>query len=120
MKTVCHKQLSFKSLFSKEIIACFDGGRMTSDGGGLLLREIDERYGVTAAAALSIHDRRDRKRTLHDMVALLRQRIFSIALGYEDANDAHTLKGDPALKIMSGRLPETDADLASQPTHQPV
>ena len=116
MKTVCHKQLSFKSLFGKEIIACFDGGRMTSDGGGLLLREIDERYGVTAAAATSIHDRRDRKRTLHDMVALLRQRIFSIALGYEDANDADTLKSDPALKIMSGRLPETDADLASQPT----
>lgn len=116
MNTVCHKQLSFKSLFGKEIIACFDGGRMTSDGGGLLLREIDESYGVTASAAFSIHDRRDRKRTLHDIVALLRQRIFSIALGYEDANDAHTLKSDPALKIMSGRLPETGADLASQPT----
>jgi len=116
MKTLCHKQLSFQSLFGKEIIACFDGGRLTSDGGGLLLREIDERYGVTAAAASSIHDRRDRKRTIHDIVALLRQRIFSIALGYEDANDAHTLKSDPALKIMSGRLPETGADLASQPT----
>ena len=116
MKTVCHKQLSFKSLFGKEVTACFDGGRMTSDGGGLLLREIDERYGVTAAAASSIHDRRDRKRTIHDVVALLRQRIFSIALGYEDANDADTLKSDPALKIMSGRLPETGADLASQPT----
>ena len=46
----------------------------------------------------------------------MRQRIFSIALGYEDANDADTLKSDPALKIMSGRLPENDADLASQPT----
>ena len=89
---------------------------MTSDGGGLLLREIDERYGVTAAAAFSIRDRRDRKRTLHDIGALLRQRIFSIALGYEDANDADTLRSDPALKIMSGRLPETGADLASQPT----
>jgi hypothetical protein len=116
MNTVCHKQLSFKSLFGKEIIACFDGGRMTSDGGGLLLGEIDESYGVTSSAAFSIHDRRDRKRTLHDIVALLRQRIFSIALGYEDANDAHTLKSDPALKIMSGKLPETGADLASQPT----
>jgi hypothetical protein len=116
MKTVCHKQLSFESLFGKEIIACFDGGRMTSDGGGLLLREIDKRYGVTASAASSIQDRRDRKRTLHDSIALFRQRIFSIALGYEDANDAHTLKRDPALKTMSERLPETDADLASQPT----
>ena len=116
MKTVCHKQLSFESLFGKEIIACFDGGRMTSDGGGLLLREIDTRYGVTAAAASSIRDQRDPERTLHDSIALLRQRIFSIALGYEDANDAHTLKSDPALKIMSERLPETGADLASQPT----
>ena len=118
MKTVCHKQLSFETLFGKEIIACFDGGRMTSDGGGLLLREIDERYGVTMAAASSIHDRRDRKRTLHDVVALLRQRIFSIALGYEDANDADKLKSDPALKIMSGRLPESGADLASQPSRR--
>lgn len=116
MKTVCHKQLSFERLFGKEIIACFDGGRMTSDGGGLLLREIDKRYGVTASAASSIRDQRDPERTLHDIIALLRQRIFSIALGYEDANDAHTLKSDPALKVMSGRLPETGADLASQPT----
>jgi len=116
MKTVCHIQLSFESLFGKEIIACFDGGRMTSDGGGLLLREIDKRYGVTASAASSIRDQRDPERTRHDSIALLRQRIFSIALGYEDANDAHTLKHDPALKIMSERLPETGADLASQPT----
>lgn len=116
MKTVCHKQLSFKRLFGKQLIARFDGGRMTSDGGGLLLREIDERYGVTEAAASSIHDSRQPERTLHDMSALVKQRIFSIALGYEDTNDADTLRSDPALKAMSGRLPETDDDLAGQPT----
>ncbi len=66
----------------------------------------------------SIHDRRDRKRTLHDIVALLRQRIFSIALGYEDTNDAHTLKSDPALKIMSGRLPEADAGFVIPALHR--
>ena len=92
MKTVCHKQLSLGSLFNKEIIACFDGGRMTSDGGGLLLREIDERYRVTAAVAAALHDSRDPERTVHEVSTLVKQRIFSIALGYEDANDADTLK----------------------------
>ncbi len=90
MKTVCHKELSLGSLFNKEIIACFDGGRMTSDGGGLLLREIDERYRVTAAVAAALHDSRDPERTVHEVSMLVKQRIFSIALGYEDANDADT------------------------------
>lgn len=116
MKTVCHNQINLKSLFGKEINVRFDGGRMTSDGGGLLLREIDERYGITEAAASAIHDRREVERTVHDIPSLLKQRIFSIALGYEDANDADTLKGDPALKTISGKLPDTDGDLASQPT----
>ncbi|NIS68505.1 MAG: IS1380 family transposase, partial [Proteobacteria bacterium] len=52
----CHKQLHFGSLFGKEVIADFEGGRITSDAGALLLRELDERYGLTAAAANSLHD----------------------------------------------------------------
>ena len=116
METVCHKQLTLGSLFNREVIACFDGGRTTSDGGGLLLREIDKRYGVTDTIAAVLHDPRDPERTVHALSTLVKQRIFSIALGYEDANDADALKGDPAIKIMSGRLPESSADLASQPT----
>jgi hypothetical protein len=116
MKTVCHKQLRFESLFNKEVTVCFDGGRMTSDGGGLLLREIDKRYNLTPTAAACPHDPRDPNRTLHDTATLLKQRIFSIALGYEDTNDAHTLRHDAALKVISGKLPETSPGLASQPT----
>ncbi len=116
MKTVCHKQLHFESLFNKGVTVCFDGGRMTSDGGGLLLREIDERYKLTHKAAACLRDPRDPNRTLHDTSTLLKQRIFSIALGYEDTNDADTLRHDPALKVMSGKLPETSPGLASQPT----
>lgn len=116
MDTVCHKQLSFGSLFGKEVIVDFEGGRISSDGGGVLLREIDDRYGLTEKAARCLCDPRDLRRITHDEITLLRQRIFSIALGYEDANDADSLRGDPVLKSISGRLPESSEDLASQPT----
>jgi hypothetical protein len=116
MDTVCHKQLSFGSLFGKEVIVDFEGGRISSDGGGLLLREIDDRYGLAEKAARCLSDPRDLRRITHDEITLLRQRIFSIALGYEDANDADSLRRDPVLKTISGRLPESSDDLASQPT----
>jgi hypothetical protein len=116
METVCHKQLSFGSLFSKEIVADFTGGLITSDAGGLVLREIDQRYRLTEKAASCLRDSRDPHRVTHDLQTLLRQRLFSIALGYEDNNDAATLSQDPAVKMMAGRLPESSRDLASQPT----
>jgi hypothetical protein len=116
MNTVCHKQLHFGSLFGKEVVADFEGGRITSDGGALLLRELDERHGLTEAMTKALDDPRDRSRVTHELRTLLRQRIFSIAMGYEDTNDSTTLRTDPALKASSGRLPETSGDLASQPT----
>jgi hypothetical protein len=116
METVCHKQLSFESLDGKKFVADFQGGRITSDGGGLILREIDLRYEFTEGIACSLRDSRDPSRVIDDLSTLLRQRIFSIALGYEDNNDATTLRSDPALKAMAGRLPESADDLASQPT----
>jgi Transposase DDE domain group 1 len=116
LDTVCHKQLHFGSLFSKEIIADFDGGRITSDGGGLLLREVDQRYHLSERLAACLHDSRVPERITHELSTLLKQRLFAIALGYEDANDAAFLAQDPALKTMAERLPESGADLASQPT----
>jgi hypothetical protein len=116
MNTVCHKQLSFGTLFGKQVTADFNGGHITSDAGGLLLRQLDERYGVTEEAANSLDDRRHSSWVIHDLRTLIRQRIFSMALGYEDTNDANTLRSDPALKAISGRLPESSSDLASQPT----
>ena len=110
MNTVCHKQLSFGSLFGKQITADFDGGHITSDAGGLLFRELDERYGFTDGIADSLYDRRHPSWVIHDLKTLIKQRIFSIALGYDDNNDAQTLRSDPALKTMSGRLPETSED----------
>jgi len=116
METVCHNQLLFESLFSKEVIADFAGGRITSDAGGLLLRELDQRYRIAEKAAACLHDPRDSGKVKHHLLTLVRQRLFAIALGYEDNNDAAWLSKDPALKIMAGRAPESAGDLASQPT----
>lgn len=116
METVCHNQLIFESLFSKEVVADFAGGRITSDAGGLLLRELDQRYRLAENAARCLHDPRDSHKVKHDLLTLVRQRLFAIAQGYEDNNDAATLAKDPAFKIMAGRAPESAPDLASQPT----
>ena len=116
METVCHNQLRFESLFSKEVVADFAGGRITSDAGGLLLRELDQRYRIAENAACCLHDPRDGHKVKHDLLTLVRQRLFAIAQGYEDNNDAATLAKDPAFKIMAGKAPESDGDLASQPT----
>ena len=116
MKTVCHSQLSFANLESKALVADFEGGLITSDAGCLLLREIDLRTGVLTRANQAVADPRDPAKIRHAQLDLLRQRVFAIAHGYEDANDHDTLRGDPALKTAVGRAPVSAADLASQPT----
>jgi hypothetical protein len=116
METVCHNQIIFESLFAKEVIADFAGGRITSDAGGLLLREVDQRYLLTEKAARCLHDSREAPKVKHDLLTLVRQRMFAIAQGYEDNNDAATLARDPAMKIMAGKAPDSVGDLASQPT----
>jgi hypothetical protein len=116
VETVCHNQLIFESLFSKEVVADFAGGRITSDAGGLLLRELDQRYRIAENAARCLNDPRDSHKVKHDLLTLVRQRLFAIAQGYEDNNDAATLAKDPAFKIMAGKAPESAGDLASQPT----
>ena len=68
METVCHKQLHFGSLFSKEIIADFEGGRITSDGGGLLLREVDQRYHLSERLAACLQDSRVPERITHELL----------------------------------------------------
>ena len=93
----------------------FRGGRLTSDGGWPWVAEADHALGLTAALAAVIPDPR-RRRGRHTVRELLRQRIYQIAAGYEDQDDADALRGDPLLKLVCGRLPETDPDLASQPT----
>jgi hypothetical protein len=116
LPTVCHEQLSFASLGSKDLVASFDGGRISSDAGCLLLREIDLRTGLIDRMDRAVVDPREPSKVLHRQSELLRQRIFAIALGYEDANDHGTLRSDPILKAAVSRRPESSADLASQPT----
>jgi hypothetical protein len=95
--------------------AAFDGGRLTSDGGLPWLAEAEAAIGICAAVAACVPEWR-RRRGRHALVALVRQRVFQIACGYEDQNDADSLRYDPLLKLVCGRLPESDPELASQPT----
>jgi len=101
---------------TKAVALDFDGGRLSSDAGLVLLKDPDEQLGLTHNLAAVLSDPRDPRRvhfTHHD---LLKQRVFQIAAGYEDANDANTLRHDPIFKLLLDRLPETGAPLASQPT----
>ncbi len=116
MKTVCHNQLSFANLDSRSVEAEFSAGPMTSDGGSLLLREIDRTTALSSSMSKSLSDRRDKAKVRHGQEELLRQRLFAIAMGYEDGNDHQSLRFDPGLKTAVGRLPETGPALASRPT----
>jgi hypothetical protein len=95
--------------------ASFDGGRLTSDGGLPWLEQAETALGLCAAFAAVIPEWR-RGPVRHALPTLVRQRVFQIACGYEDQDDADTLRTDPLLKLVCGRLPETGHDLASQPT----
>ena len=95
--------------------ASFDGGRLTSDGGLPWLDQAETGVGICAAFAGVIPDWR-RGPVRHSLPTLVRQRVFQIACGYEDQDDADALRTDPLLKLVCGRLPESGRDLASQPT----
>jgi hypothetical protein len=95
--------------------ATFDGGRLTSDGGLPWLAEAEDEVGICAALGACVPEWR-RGPVRHSLAALVRQRVFQIACGYEDQNDADTLRSDPLLKLVCGRRPESEGDLASQPT----
>jgi hypothetical protein len=108
--------LSFSSLAHKPVVADFSGGHLSSDGGLLLLAALDRQLGLTEGFSACLKDPRDPARVDHTQLELLRQRIYQIACGYEDANDAATLRSDPLFKTAVGRLPESGPPLGSQPT----
>ncbi|RRI01497.1 IS1380 family transposase [Mesorhizobium tamadayense] len=108
--------LSFPAVGRKKITAAFDGGRITSDGGVMLLAAAERRLQLADRLAAAIHDPRDPARVTHAMADIVRARIFAIACGYEDANDLDRLRTDPAFKFACGRLPDSGLDLCSQPT----
>lgn len=97
------------------VVADFLGGRLTSDGGWPWVAEADTALGLSETLAAALPDPR-RRRGRHAVLALVRQRLYQITAGYADQNDADALRSDPLLKVVCGRRPETDPDLASQPT----
>ncbi len=107
--------VAFPALGPLPLDSDFLGGRLTSDGGLPWLAEADAVLGLTEQLAAVIPDWR-RRRGRHTLPTLLAQRVYQIACGYEDQDDADTLRRDPLLKHVCGRLPLTGADLASQPT----
>lgn len=101
---------------AKSLTATFDAGRLSSDGGLVVLREIEARLDLAGTITAPLRDDRDPSRVRHSYADMARAGMLMIAAGYEDCDDVDALRADPALKIAVGRCPETGADLMSQPT----
>lgn len=101
MKTECiQRTLAFHGCGGREIVARFDGGRVSSDGGGVLLKEVEDRFGFIRRFAECFTDYRDPDLVEHSLLDLLKQRIFGLCLGYEDLNDHDTLRHDALLAVL--------------------
>jgi hypothetical protein len=106
----------FPGIFRKPIVAQFDQREGSSDGGALLLKSADGRYGLLDELTACLRDPRQAGKVDHGLRELLAQRVFSIACGYPDANDCARLASDPIHKLLLDRDPVEGRDLASQPT----
>jgi hypothetical protein len=106
----------FPAVGRKKVAAAFDGGRITSDGGVMLLAAAERRIGIADRLAGLIADRRNPLFVTHSVADILRARMLAIACGYEDADDLDHLRTDPGFKLACGRLPDSGRDLCSQPT----
>ncbi len=89
--------------FNRSIMIDFRGAKISSDTGFLLLREMDERFGVIGPMEYCLEDRRSSVHTRHSLIQMIRQRVYQIAAGYEDCNDADHLRIDPALRLAIGK-----------------
>ena len=104
MPTECKfKRFDFQPLGRRQVSARFDGGRMTSDGGALLLRELEERTSLLRSFSECFVDHREPSRVRHGLYELLAQRLYGLALGYEDLVDHDELREDPLLGVLVGR-----------------
>jgi hypothetical protein len=104
MKTECNpSQLEFHALGRREVVGKFDGGNITSDAGGLLLRETEKRTGILCGFAKCFEDLRDPDLIEHTVTELVSQRVYGLALGYEDLNDHDELRRDPLLAVLVGK-----------------
>ena len=106
----------FPDLFDKPLVATFNREQASSDGGGVLLKAAERVYGLVKAFAGCLADKRAPEKVRHTLAELVGQRIFGIACGHPDGNDADHLAEDPIHKLLLGRDPVAGAPLASQPT----
>ena len=114
--TECIAQLGLSFYQPKAVEVIFDAPQISSDGGALLLRQVDDQLGLSAWLAAAMPEQRQAARTTHDRREQVRQRLYQIALGYEDCNDADRLRADPLLNTVCDRDPADCAGLSSQPT----
>ena len=104
LSTPCNQEfLEFHPLDKREVRGGFDGGAITSDAGGLLLREVEKRTGIIAQFAACFRDHRKAERIEHRVEELVGQRVYGLALGYEDLNDHEELRRDPLLGVLAGK-----------------
>ncbi len=110
MQTECTQvSFPFHPLSQRDVVARFDGGSITSDGGGLLLREVERRTGILRQLATCFTDHRDPRFIEHSVLELVGQRVYGLALGYEDLNDHDELRRDPLLATLVGKVDPTGA-----------
>ena len=116
MSKTTRSELALSPIGPRKIVAKFDGGLLSSDGGLLVLRQIDKRLGLSSGLAACLPDLRDPARIQHSQTQMMASRIMAIAAGYEDCDDLDALRDDPALKMAIGRAPQSGLGLPSQPT----
>jgi hypothetical protein len=107
------QMLLFKDIFHKKVVADFNGGDVSSDAGLLFLNEVEHRIKLIKRMVGVLRDKRHSGYVKHQLVDLMKQRVFQVSSGYEDANDSDDLKNDPIMKIVCEK---PDTSLASQPT----
>jgi len=116
LTTECSQSnFEFTGAWSRSVTARFDGGRITSQGGGLLLREVDRRIDLLGRLSDCFLDGREQRRVQHSVREMLSQRIYGLALGYEDLNDHEQLREDPLLMLLAGSA-EPESPLAGKST----
>ena len=115
MPTECNRdRLEFQPLEKRELVGIFDGGTITSDAGGLLLREVDAKTGIIGRLAECFTDYRDPELIEHTVAELVAQRVYALALGYEDLNDHDQLRHDPLMAVLAGKDDPTGRDRARE------
>ena len=113
---ITKQSVLFKGLTNKTLVARFDQEQASSDGGAVLLKACDKRLGLSGALAACLQDDRQQTKVAHSYEEIFQQRMFGIACGYADGNDAARIADDPVFKLLAGRDPVSGLALASQPT----